>query len=378
MTKIKVAHIALSTTGVDVSVRLIIGNIDNNIFENIVIHGLFDTQKPFLDVSGQPVADYRLPLYRDIKPLSDFKSILKAYRIVKKEKPDLIHCHSAKGGIIGRVVAKLTGTPVLFTPQAFSYLSTTSKVKRAIFLGIEKLFVKGSTLLASSPSEMERGTKEVGFNDKNAILFNNSILPIDTIHPLTIPKTWPDSYICTIGRPGYQKNLELMLHAVNEVKKHRDIHLVLLGVGKEQGQVEGLLHIINTLGIKDNVTMVAWTERENTFNIVKAAQLYISTARYEGLPYAIIESLALGKPSVVSNCDGNKDLVSNEYNGFVIATENPVDYAEKILELLNNKELQDSFSANSKTKFEASYNLNKTIKDLQDIYWDVKKNSGII
>jgi glycosyltransferase involved in cell wall biosynthesis len=63
--------------------------------------------------------------------------------------------------------------------------------------------------------------------------------------------------------------------------------------------------------------------------------LYISTARYEGLPYAVIESLALSKPCVVTNCDG-KDLINDGFNGFVI-NEDVIQFKEKILKLLGDE-----------------------------------------
>jgi glycosyltransferase involved in cell wall biosynthesis len=63
--------------------------------------------------------------------------------------------------------------------------------------------------------------------------------------------------------------------------------------------------------------------------------LYISTARYEGLPYAVIESLALSKPCVVTNCDGNS-LINDGFNGFVI-NEDVIQFKEKILKLLGDE-----------------------------------------
>ena len=75
-----------------------------------------------------------------ISLINDASAIFSAYKIIKKERPHVIHCHSAKGGIIGRIVGRLLGINVLYTPHAFSYLSAESKWKRWFYLLIEKQF----------------------------------------------------------------------------------------------------------------------------------------------------------------------------------------------------------------------------------------------
>lgn len=370
MIRNKIVHILHSVGGVDVSLRLILSNIDNTEFENVIIHGQNDTENIFLDKNNQKVKSYKIPINRDISIKNDFKSIIQAYKIIKKEKPNLIHSHSAKGGIIGRIVGRLLGIKVLHTPQAYSYLSTENFLKRRIYIGIEKLFANGnSILLASSNSEKNRATKEIGYKEKNTILFNNSIKPIDQLSDLSIKKTWPDEYICTVGRPSFQKNIELMIRVIFEIKKHqKDIHLVLMGVGYHSPQLDLIKDLIISLDLKSNITLLDWTNREDIFRIINDSKLYISTARYEGLPYSIIESLALSKPCVVSDCDGNRDLIINDFNGFVIKDNNEESFSKKIIEILNNEKLYLKFSQNAKKYFIENFNILDNIKKLEKIY----------
>lgn len=375
MTKIKVAHILHSVGGVDVSLRLIVEHIDTEKFESIVIQGTKDNDTPFQDRNKVPVKSYRIPIFREISPLKDFKAIRTAYKIVKKEKPHVIHAHSAKGGVVGRIIGMITKTPSLYTPQAFSYLSTDNPKKRSIYLTIERFFKKGnSRILASSESEKQRALKEVGFPESKVLLYNNSIVPINDIMPLSILKTWPDEYICTVGRPSYQKNTELLVRAVYEIKKHRNIHLVLMGVGYHYSELDNIVKLIDELDLKDTITLLAWTSREDVFNIVKNSQVYVSTSRYEGLPYSVIEAIALAKACVVSDCDGNRDLIKDGYNGFVIKDENPKLYSDKIIELLDQDTLREKFSLNAKDFFIENFNVYTNIKKIEQIYTKVKNN----
>ena len=78
MNRIKIIHILNSVGGVDVSLRLILENIDSSKFESIVIHGKADTNIPYLDNLGNPIKDFKLPIQRNINPIRDFNAIRKA------------------------------------------------------------------------------------------------------------------------------------------------------------------------------------------------------------------------------------------------------------------------------------------------------------
>ncbi len=81
-----------------------------------------------------------------------------------------------------------------------------------------------------------------------------------------------------------------------------------MGVGYHSGELDNVMQLIDQLDLKQNVTLLPWTSREDVFNVIKKARVYVSTSRYEGMPYSVIEAMALGKPCIVSDCDGNSTL----------------------------------------------------------------------
>lgn len=370
MNKIKIAHILNSVGGVDVSLRLILENIDDTKFDNIVIHGKDDTNIPFRDKRGNLVKDFKLPIQRNINLIRDFRAIVKTLKIIKKEQPDLIHAHSTKGGIIAKTATTFLKIPVLHTPQAYSFLCTGNALKKKFFLGIEKLFIGPSNkILASSTSELNRAIHEVGYSKENALLFNNSINPITNIKMLSIPITWPDNYICSVGRPSFQKNIELMLDVLAQIKLTiSDIHLVLMGVGYHAPNLKQVNTKIKQLQLENNITLLEWTCRDDIFYIIKKAKLYLTTARYEGLPYSIIESLALGKAIVATDVDGNRDLVEDGYNGRLILNENISKLANAVVEIITSDDLNNKFSNNSLKLFNDKFDITKNIDKLENIY----------
>lgn len=369
MSKTKVVHILHSVGGVEVYLRLLSENINTKYFANVIVRDTNEHQE-YKNASGEKIKEYRIPIQREINLQKDFSAILRTRRILKKEKPDIIHAHSAKGGIIARSAALFLGIKVLHTPHAYSFLSPDGKFKKKFFLGIERLFKYfNSILLATSASEQKRGIHEVGYKPQNALLFNNSIKPIEKIEPLSIEKTWPDNYICSVGRPSYQKNIEMMVEVLKELKKEKPkIHLVLMGVGFYSPNLVAVKKLINKYALQNNITLLEWTQRKDIFNIIKHSKLYLSTARYEGLPYSIIEALALKKACVVTDADGNRDLIKNEENGFVIFDENIECFKNKVLYLLQNDSLLTEFENNSFTKFNANFNIENTLHSLETIY----------
>lgn len=372
MKKIKIIHILHSVGGVDTSLRVILKSIDASKFENIVIHGTKDNSN-FNDNSNNEIKEYTIPIERDINIIKDFKSIFQAWKIIKKEQPHLIHAHSAKGGLVANVVGyffdKIT---VLHTPQAYSFLSSENKLKRKLFVYIERFLKnKNSVLLASSNSELQRGLKEVKYKKEKTALFNNCISPIQLdpkfsdISDLNLPQ----EYICTVGRPSYQKNIEMMIEVLNKIKKTiPNIHLVIMGVGLVSPNTESVKSLINQYGLESNTTLIDWIQRERIFHIVSKSILYISTARYEGLPYAIIESLSLSKAIVATNCDGNRDLVRDNENGFLLKQDDITLMSAKIIELITNDAMRTKFENNSHKIFEEEFNLDNNIADLEKIY----------
>lgn len=370
MSKIKILHILHAVGGVDVHLRILLKNLDHKKFEFIVIHGEKDTEEPFLDDEGKPVKSYRVPIVRQINPVSDSKAFAQVDRIIKREQPQLIHAHSAKAGVIAKCCGRKNKIPVLHTPHAYSYLSAENVLKKKLFFKIEKFFSSfNSKIVACSESERQRAITEVGYKPDDALLFNNSIEPIKQTKPLSINKTWPDEYICSVGRPSYQKNIELMVEVIRELKQEKSaIHLVLMGVGFHAPNLEKVKNLIEDYQLQQNITLLEWTAREDIFNIISNSKLYISTSRYEGLPYSIIESMALKKVIVATDADGNRDLVENGNNGFIIENENVESFKNAVLKLLENDSLRKNFEENSFEKFNSNFNIRNTIGNLESIY----------
>ena len=125
----KILHIGQMIGGLDIYIRnsIIYNDVEDN--EYVIVCGKED-KHPSVIRKGTVVKEYPISLFRSLNPVNDFKALIQAIKIIKKEKPAVIHCHSAKGGIIGRTAGWITGVKTFYTPHAFSFLCTSSKMKR--------------------------------------------------------------------------------------------------------------------------------------------------------------------------------------------------------------------------------------------------------
>ena len=138
--------------GLDIYIRNSIVYNKEKDNEYVIVCGKDDKHRSVLR-NGIPIKERSISLFRSLNPVNDLKALIEAVKIIKEEQPDVIHCHSAKGGIIGRTAGWITGVKTFYTPHAFSYLCTPSKLKRWVFMTIERLTRFETYVLACSESE---------------------------------------------------------------------------------------------------------------------------------------------------------------------------------------------------------------------------------
>ena len=363
----KILHVGQMIGGLDIYIRnSIVYNKAHN--DYVIACGDGDKHNPVMR-EGKAVPEYQISLYRSLNPFKDLKALLQTVKIIKKEKPNVIHCHSAKGGVIGRTAGWLTHTPTCYTPHAFSYLCTPSKLKRKIYLAIEKLTKFKAFVLACSESEQQMAKEEVGYDERHALVWHNAVPDASLEQGKKVDLDFP--YACYIGRPSYQKNVLSLLDIVKECKDRGcNLKFVLLGVGYHSPELAEVKQKIQNLLIEDNIMLMPWVSHADCMEYVRKSSFYLSTAIYEGLPLAVIEAMSVGKAVIASNVVGNKDCVKNGINGYLLPL-NVNDFADKIIELAQNDELRDKMGKESRELFVNEFFIKNRIHLLQEKYENI-------
>lgn len=369
----KILHIGNLKSGIDTYVRNTVALASAD-FDFVIINGADDNSEAYLR-NGKALTQYSICMYRALNPIRDVKAVIQAVKIIKKEKPDLVHCHSAKGGVIGRFAAFLTGTKSVYTAHAFSFLSAESIKKQKVFLFLERVSKLNSVLIGCADSERDLGINKVGYSKGRSFAWNNAI-PKIKLENIEEPKDLnPDEkIIISIGRPSYQKNPLFMVEAMRLVhEKHSDVVFYLLGVGFYSPMLNEMKELIVRYGLENHMKLLPWLSHEEVLGYLKNAMLYLTTSLYEGLPIAVLEAMAMGNPIVSSDVIGNRDCVKDGYNGFLLPMDAKV-FAEKICFLIENEDIRREMGINSYSLFESDYLIDNRIRDLESIYKNVFYN----
>jgi glycosyltransferase involved in cell wall biosynthesis len=241
---------------------------------------------------------------REINPIQDFKAYIELIEYLKKIQTDVIHLHSSKAGFLGRIAAykmKLS-SKVVYTPHGVSFLrKDVSPVKHRVFVWLEKTGSWfGGTTIACSKSEMEE--------------FHRHNIPAQYINNGIACETHYDHLnknnrlkVGTIGRITYQKNPSTFNKIAKHFLNNKSIEFIWIGGG---GELENQLS-------SPNIIKTGWLSREDVNIELSKIDIYLSTSLWEGLPLSVLQAMCLGKPLLLSNCIGNRNLVKENYNGIL-------------------------------------------------------------
>ena len=241
----------------------------------------------------------RIDLVKDIRAFSEIKII------ANRVNPDIIHLHSSKAGVIGRLAFNGKSIPVFYTPHGYSFLMQNYKpVKRMAFKMVETICAKGKcTTISCSEGEHQETLKLT----KRAIYINNAInltflqKLIEQVeiknHPFTV---------FTLGRICYQKNPALF----NEIAEAMpDVKFLWIGEGEMREELKA-----------SNIEVTGWANREEALKRSMNADAFILTSLWEGLPISLLEAMYMKKPCVINNIIGNRNVIHNGVNGYICDT----------------------------------------------------------
>ena len=369
--KTKVLHVLHLVGGVEICFRQICENIDESIIETSIVCQKLVNKPKLVASNGKEIIPFSIPIVREINPIFDTFSIIRLIFLINQIKPDVIHAHSAKGGVIARVASMFFKIKVLYTPHAFSYLSTDNKFKKFLYVTIEKVLrTKNTIILATSNSEKSQAIQTVGYEKKKVFALKNAIDKRSIGEDKDLEKILKSKrYICTVGRPSFQKNLEMLIRAFEIVSKNNNkVHLFIIGAGEYSPRKVKIVNMINKKNLSTRVTILPWVSRKKVQTYIKNAMLYVSSSRYEGMPFSVIESMALSIPSVLTNTDGNRDLVIDKKSGYLVEIGDYVEMANNIINLLNKSELRKKLAFEANKLFMQNHLLSSYMQNLTAHY----------
>ena len=358
--RIRVLHITQALGGVKTYFEHILTHIDSNKFE-IVLIAPADKELEKLCSSYETIY-YRLDIKRNIHLIYDPYCFARILLLVKKIQPNIIHAHSAKGGMLSKLSVYFHRIPVVFTPNAFSYLSFIG-FKRVLFYSLEYFSRKKvRKLLAVSHSEYDRAVNELNYKPEQLSIVLNSI----SINDIEFNRNFDRcSHIGMIGRLTHQKNPLFFLEVAKRIREvFPAIQFTLLGAGYHDHLKEDVLEFIQKHQL-DNVQIMSWGECPLE-KFYQELDVFLLTSSFEGLPFSLLEAMSYKLPCVTTNVDGNKDVVKNNYNGFL--TNSIEEAVSQIVLLVQSKELRERLGQCAYRYVKEFHNAKINIKKVEHLY----------
>ncbi len=333
-------------------------------YEVVVITGAGNLLKEKLEEKGIKV--YELPeLKRDISLSSELESFKSIYKILKAEKPDVLHLNSPKASGLGALAGRMLFIKTIVqTVHGFTWneeRSHFSKILISFFSWVTMMLCHRTIVIA--PQE-EKEAKSLWFvKDSKIVLVRNGVEQInfktrEESRKQILP-TWTsdvqvngqsDIWIGTLSELHKNKGLEYAIDAVSKIPE--PVKFIIIGEGEER---ENLQRLIDAKRMEDKIFLIGFMK--NAAEYIKAFDIFTLTSLKEGLPYSILEAGRASLPVIASSVGGIPDIIENGVSGMLTtkgrigeinrAMQYMIDNPEKRIEMAQNlnKKIEKEFSA---------------------------------
>ena len=293
--------------------------------------------------------------------LQHIKSNIKTLSIIRKLKPDKIHCNATTGSIVGAVCGFLTGVPTIYTVHGWPFTDGISKNKQKFYKILEFLICAVfKKIICVSEYDRQIGIKTLPMYKDKMIAIHNGISDIPEEYIKT-EFSGNELKIVMISRFCPQKDPYTLIFAVHElVKEGYNIKLDLYGYGQELDKVLNCIKNQNDENIKYK------GEISDVTPILKDYDVYALISNWEGLPIGIIEAMRAGLPILVSDVGGNSECVKD--NGYLVKRQDIMDCRKQIKAFWDNRENISIIGQNSRKFYEEEFMVKKMNNKNIEIY----------
>ncbi len=319
-------------------------------------------------------------LERSINPIKDLLAGFEIYFFIKRNNIDIVHTHSSKAGILGRWAAKFAGAKVIIhTVHGWNFNDYQNAILRKVFIILERLTAKiTDRLIVVSHADKQKGIRNRIGEPKKYILIRYGISP--------------DEFISNIEeRQKARKGLglldgELLVGMISCFKPQKapqdfiklaalvnkiypQIKFILVGDGILKKKIEKTIEKFNLNG---NIILTGW--RRDIPELLSAIDIFVLTSLWEGLPIAVLEAMASGKPVIATDTGGVSEIIKPGINGYLVERGDIKAIRDKIIALSKDQDLKIKMGGNAREILNSDFRSENTILKTQNLYEDLIKD----
>lgn len=316
-------------------------------------------------------------LERSISPRRDVQAYLALRNFFRAERPDIVHTHSSKTGILGRLAASAARVPtIVHTVHGYAFPAESRRAIKAIFKFLEQRAGRiTDKMIVLNDTDAAIARDLLGVPDSRLTLLPNGV-DVDTYAPAAPGQRQalrrsgfgidePEHVIIgMVGRLWLQKNPQCFVRAAIRVTAQRkNVSFFMIGDGEFRSELEAA---IQASGHADRIRILGW--RSDVPELLNALDLMVLPSRWEGMPLAILEAMASAVPVVASDIPGNHHLVEDDSDGRLFPLDDDEALAAALIDLVDDPAKRLRFSAQARAKVIARYTLSARMDEITAIY----------
>ncbi|NDJ54065.1 MAG: glycosyltransferase family 4 protein [Chloroflexi bacterium] len=377
MTRIKVMQIIarLNIGGPAVYITTLTAGLNDSEFESLLIAGQPSTEEGDMAYIAEQAGlkPILVPsLQREIRPLADLGTLLHLIRLIRQERPHIVHTHTAKAGWLGRLAAYLCGVPViLHTFHGHVFHGYFGRTKTQLFIWLERLAAKLSTRILTISPRVKADLVHYSISPADQIYVSPLALHLEPYTNLTTLRgslrqqlglSTETTLVGMIGRLVPIKNHALFLDALALViPDHPNVHAVIVGDGECRADLEKQ---VQRPGLIDKVHFAGW--QTNMRAVYADLDLVVLSSINEGTPLTLIEAMAAGIPVVATHVGGVADVLADGELGRLVAPDDPVALATALAAALADQDRDRLHQA--QTSVLETYHPQRLLDDMRELY----------
>ena len=317
-------------------------------------------------------------LHREVSPLHDARAILRLARLIRRERPTILHTHTAKAGAVGRIAALLAGEArppvIVHTFHGHVLRGYFSAPATLGFRLLERWLAKATTTLIAVSPEVRDDLVRLGVAP--AAKFRVVRLGIELEERVTTTSDErrdtrrllgisPDAFVVGwVGRMTAVKRTRDVLEAFRGLLDHETgAYLMLVGDGPDRKQMERSAH---ELGIAKRCLFLGYQDDVAAF--YGAIDVLLLPSANEGTPVSVIEALAAGRPVVATRVGGVPDIVRDGVDGYLVAPGDPNELAERLVRLARDPDRRARMGAEGRARVLQRYTVARLVDDVDLLY----------
>jgi len=371
--RIKVAHIItmLELGGAQANTLYTVTHLDRERFEPVLLTG---SEGPLVaEARASGVRCFFLEsLVRPVSPLRDARAFLDIRRVLRTERPQIVHTHSSKAGILGRLAAASAGVPaIIHSVHGWGFHPQQGRIARSLFVGLERFVSRFTSLfLAVSEANLAQGLALGILSERNARVLRSGIRLRD-FHPDS-GKTRTGTTVGMVACFKPQKApLDFIRVAELVLAREPATRFVLVGDGEMRPAIEARLR---EKGIGPSVTLTGW--RRDIPDLMRSFDVLLHTSRWEGLPRVFPEAMATAIPIVATRVDGAPEAIEEGISGRLLEPGDVLGMAEAVIELARDGALRERMGRAGFARA-AGWDIDEMVR-AQEALYELLRRDGIL